>query len=190
MSVTTHYGRVSEEQYTSMRNDPDGLAQFLTGVLPEDQLLYLDKASAVIAWLLSPLKRHEQAHFAAVVRADDIESFTPPDLGPEPPVDELLIPLEGRGAKDENLDAGMGPACVIDAKDVHRYALLLEEISEEKLREKLNFQELEEAALPIDYWLEEGEEIFAGYIVPLFEQLKTFYRVAASNNQKVLVWYS
>jgi hypothetical protein len=186
MSITTYYGRVSKQQYEAMRLDSDGLAQFVTGTLPQEQLLYLDKATPVIAWLLSPLKRHEQAHFAAVCR----NTVVAPDLGPEPPIDEMLVPIEGRGPTDEALDVGMGPACVLEFDDVSRYARLLENVSEAQLREKLNFQELEDAALPIDYWPEEGEQIFTEYIVPLFNQLQEFYRAAASNNQLVLVWYS
>lgn len=190
MSVTTYYGRISKQQYEAMRLHPDGLAQFVTGALPHEQLLYLDKATPVIAWLLSPLKRHEQAHFAAAFNADDIDTFEPPDLGPEPPIDEILIPIEGRGPTDEMLDAGMGPSCVLEPEDVFRYARMLESVSELKLREKLNFNELEDAALPIDFWPEEGEEIFTEYIVPLFKQLQEFYHIAASNNQLVLVWYN
>jgi hypothetical protein len=173
-----------------MRINPEGLAQFVSGALPHEQLLYLDKATPVIAWLLSPLKRHEQAHFAAAFLEDDIDTFVPPDFGPEPPLDELLIPIEGRGSVDEALDVGMGPACVFEPDDVYKYARLLENVSETQLREKLNFTELEDAALPIDYWPEEGEKIFTEYIVPLFNQLQEFYRMAASNNQLVLVWYN
>jgi hypothetical protein len=190
MSITTYYGRLSPEEYAAMRNDPDGLAQFITGALPQDRLLYLDKATPVIAWLLSPLKRHEQAHFAAVCRADDIATFQTPDLGPEPPMDEILIPLEGRGAKDEALDVGMGAACVIQPAEVKRFAALVAEVDEMKLREQLNFQKLDEAALPVDYWTEEGEETFTQYILPLFLQLQSFYSAAKADDQVVLVWYS
>jgi len=58
------------------------------------------------------------------------------------------------------------------------------------LRQQLDFQKLEDAALPVDYWPEEGEQIFNEYVLPLFEQLQEFYRTAADSDQLVLVWYS
>jgi hypothetical protein len=190
MSITTYYGRLSESEFTAMCADPDGLAQFVIGALPRERLLYLDKAAPVIAWLLSPLKRHEQAHFAAVCRAEDIDSSQPPDLGPAPPMDEILVPIEGRGDTEERLDVGMGPACVISREMVPKYAALLTEIGEADLRQQLDFQKLEDAALPVDYWPEEGEQIFNEYVLPLFEQLQEFYRTAVDSDQLVLVWYS
>jgi hypothetical protein len=190
MSVTTYYGRLSGRQYAAMRVNPDGLNQFVTGVLPEEQLLYLDKAAPVIAWLLSPLKRHEQAHNAAVYAAKDIATFVPPDLGPEPPMDEILIALEGRGATDDALDVGLGPACVIPSADVKRYSSILAGISEQRLREQLSFAAMDAAALPVDYWVEEGEQTFSEYILPLFEQLKSFYAAADASEQMVLVWWN
>ena len=189
MSVTTYYGRVSPDEYEAMRRAPEGLSRFIDGTLPEERLLYLDKATPVIAWLLSPLKRHEQAHFAAVCTADDLDTFVVPDLGPQPPMDELLIPIEGRGVKDEALDVGMGPACVLSESDVERYASMLQQVDEPRLREQLDFQALEDAALPVDYWLEEGDEIFSGYILPLFHRLQAFYAQAATEKQLVLAWY-
>jgi hypothetical protein len=190
MSVTTYYGRLSEQEYAAMRTNPDGLAQFVTGVLPKEHLLYLDKAAPVVAWLLSPLKRHEQAHNAAVYAAKDIAAFTPPDLGPQPPMDEVLVPLEGRGATDKALDVGMGPACVISLADVKRYSRMLAGVNELQLREQLDFAALDAAALPVDYWVEEGEQTFSEYILPLFKQLQAFYADAEASNQMVLVWYN
>jgi hypothetical protein len=155
-------------------------------------MLYLDKAAPVIAWLLSPLKKHEQLHFAAVVNAgSDLDNFSPPDLGPEPPFDEWLIPIEGRGPrKEERLDVGMGPACVIASTEVARYAGMLPRITEAQLRKQLDFKALDEACLPVDYWREEGEQNFSEYILPLFQRLQAFYSAAAQENQHVLVWYS
>ena len=192
MSVTTYYGRVTEEQLERMANHPDGLSQFADGTVPKEQMLYLDKAAPVLAWLLSPLKRHEQLHFAAVVNArDDIESFQKPDFGPEPAFDELLVPIEGRGeTREERLDMGMGPACVIVPADVKRFSDHLSSIDEDRLREQLDYKAMDEAALPVDYWQEEGDQTFNEYILPLFKQLQAFYRDAASRDQHVLVWYN
>lgn len=173
-----------------MRADPEGLAQFLTGAIPREQMLYLDKATPVIAWLLSPLKRHEQAHFAAVCRAEDVATFEAPDLGPEPPADEILVPVEGRGATDEALDVGLGPACVIRPEEVKRFSRLLAAVDEPQLRSKLDFPSLDAAALPLDYWEEEGDDMFNEYVLPLFKQLQAFYEEAATLDQVVLVWYS
>lgn len=190
MSVTTYYGRLSHEQFDAIRADSTGLEQFFNGSIPQDQMLYLDKATPVIAWLLSPHKRHEQAHFAAVVRADDISNFEKPDLGPEPPLDEILIPIEGRGEKEECLDLGLGPACVPSAEEVHRFAPMLTAVTQAQLRQELDFQRLDDAALPLDYWTEEGEEMFSEYVLPLFVKLQEFFATASQNNQLVLVWYA
>jgi hypothetical protein len=190
MSVTTYYGRLTEKQYREMRDDPDGLAQFVTGVLPKEHLLYLDKAAPVIAWLLSPLKRYEQAHFAAVCQAEDLDNFQKPEFGPEPAMDEILIPLEGRGERDERLNVGMGPACGISLSETKQFAAKLTIIGESELRQNLSFQEMEDAALPVDYWLEEGESIFTEYVLPLFQQLQSFYAAAAKEDQMVLVWWN
>jgi len=192
MSVVTYYGRVSDAELESMCASPSGLAQFVDGTLPEERMLYLDKAAPVIAWLVSPLKRHEQLHFAAVVNAgSDLENFKQPDFGPEPPFDDLLIPTEGRGPKkDERLDVGMGPACVIASTEVSKYTGMLSAIGETQLRQQLDFKALDEACLPVDYWQEEGEQTFAEYILPLFERLQAFYSAAAKEKQHVLVWCS
>jgi hypothetical protein len=190
MSITTYYGRLSEKEYAAMRVSPDGLQQFASGALPPEHLLYLDKAAPVIAWLLSPLKRYEQAHDAAVYAAVDTDTFTSPDLGPEPPLDEILVPVEGRGTKDETLSAGLGPACVVPVSDVKRYSRMLGELNESSLREHLDFAALDAAALPVEYWVEEGEQTFSEYILPLFKQLQAFYAAATANDHVVLIWYN
>jgi len=192
MSVTTYYGRLTKEQLEAMASHPHGLSQFVDGTIPKDQMLYLDKAAPVIAWLLSPLKRHEQLHFAAVVNArDDIANFQKPDFGPEPPFDEILIPIEGRGeTKEERLDVGMGPTCIIAPIDVKRFSQHLKSVSEATLRAQLDYKAMDEAALSVDYWQEEGDQNFNDYILPLFKQLQAFYGEAASKEQHVLVWYN
>ena len=187
MSITTCYGRVSNEQYEAMRASPDGLVQFADGTLPGEQCLYLDKAAPVIAWLLSPHEREQQARFASAVRErENAPVITEP---PTPPVDDALAAVMGIGEKDAKLDAGLGPATVHQADRVARYAQLLAKIDEPELREHLDFEEMEAATLSVDGWLDEGEELFTGYVLPLFQQLKLFYKTAAHHRQVVLVWH-
>jgi hypothetical protein len=120
MSITTCYGRLSNEEYEATRASPEGLVQFADGTLPDEQCLYLDKAAPVIAWLLSPYEREQQAQFARAVREREnapmvIEALTSP-------VDDVLAALMGVGEKDAKLDMGLGPATVHQADAVVRYA--------------------------------------------------------------------
>ena len=65
MSIVTYYGRLTQTELDALCTQADGREQFMAG--EDSKVLYLDKASEVIAWLLSPLKRHEQLHFADVL---------------------------------------------------------------------------------------------------------------------------
>jgi Domain of unknown function (DUF1877) len=187
VSITTCYGRLSNEEYAAMRASSDGLVQFADGTLPDEQCLYLDKAAPVIAWLLSPYEREQQAQFARVVRdRENAPVITAPLTSP---VDDVLAAVMGVGEKDAKLDMGLGPATVHRADTVVRYAQLLAKIDEPQLREHLDFEEMEAAALSIDGWLDEGEELFTECVLPLFRQLKLFYKTAAEHKQIVLVWH-
>lgn len=188
MGITTCYGRLSADELGHMLKAPEGLAQFYNGVLPPERVLNLDKAAFVISWLLSPLKRHEQAHFAALFKAEDPASFEAPDLGPKPKVDEFLKAIEGRGTRANVLSAGLDPACVNPAEKVKRYSDLLSAVNEDVLRKNVDFKLMDEASLPVDYWEEEGEENLQEYILPLFLRLQTFYKQAAEDGQMVLIW--
>lgn len=191
MSVTTSYGRLTINQLESIRASRSGLISFSDGTLPTDQSLYLDKASPVIAWLLSPLKRHEQLYFAALVQAGDLESYSAPDFGPDPPMDHFLLAIEGRGEdKQEELDLGLGPACYFSSREVKEFSVLLGSVTRSHLAQQLDFKAMDEAELPLDYWQEEGQQAFDDYIFPLFQQLQDFYRQAAERDQGVLVWNS
>jgi Domain of unknown function (DUF1877) len=187
MSITTCYGRVSNEEYEAMLASPDGLVQFADGTLPDEQCLYLDKAAPVIAWLLSPYEREQQARFARAVRErENAPVITEPLTSP---VDDVLAAVMGIGEKDAKLDMGLGPATVHRVNRVAHYAQLLAKIDEPQLREHLDFEEMEAAALSVDGWLDEGEELFTEYVLPLFHQLKLFYKTAAECQQVVLVWH-
>jgi hypothetical protein len=48
---------------------------------------------------------------------------------------------------------------------------------------------MEAAALSVDGWLDEGEKLFIEYVLPLFQQIKLFYKTAAECQQIVLVWH-
>lgn len=187
MSITTCYGRVSTEEYDVMRASPEGLVQFADGTLPDEQCLYLDKAAPVIAWLLSPRERESQTQFAQAVRErENAPVITAPLISP---VDDALAAVMGIGEKDVKLDMGLGPATVHRADRVALYAQLLAKIDEPQLREHLDFEEMESALLSVDGWLDEGEELFTEYVLPLFRRLKLFYKAAAEHQQVMLVWH-
>lgn len=192
MSVVSSYARLSTSQLENLRTKPDGLASLHKDCPAGGAVLYLDKASGVISWLLSPCKRAEQIRFAAeiesVMNDKEVDNAQMPSV---PPLDELLIAIEGRGPnKDERLSSGLGPACVFQPDDVVRFDAVLSKVDISTLRRELNFPLMDTLHLPLDYWQEEGEEIFVEYLVPLFEKLKQLYADAAKANQHVLVWWS
>lgn len=187
MSITTLYGRLSEQEYRAIRDSREGLEQFEDGSLPDDRVLFLDRAAPVLAWLLSARHRAQQAEFATVVRLGD----KAPGLDPaaKSPPDDLQTAVTGANAKtDPALDAGMGPAFVLSVDTVSRYAAILENVDEGQLRKHLDFAEMDAAALPVDGWEDEGEELFSDYIFPLFQKLQAFYREAADEKQMVIIW--
>ncbi len=188
MSITTCYGRLSNKEYAAMRASQDGLIQFTDGTLQDEQCLYLDKAAPVIAWLLSPYEREQQAQFAKVARDRGNAPVITAPLTSH--VDDLVAAVMGIGEKDAKLEAGLGPATVHRADMVSRYARLLANIDGPQLREHLDFEKMEAAALCLDGWIDEGEELFTEYVLPLFRRLKLFYKTAEENRQVVLVWHA
>lgn len=192
MSMITCYARLTASQLQGLDQSPGTLARLHEHVPSGGEVIDLDKAAGVIAWLLSPCKRAEQIDFAAVIN-EDLGEETMPSLSqqPFPPLDDLAICIEGRGSKHlKALDVGYGPACEFQPEEVKRYSDALDKVNESVLRRELNFELMDTLHLPVEYWQEEGEEVFTQYILPLFEKLKRFYKAAANGSQSVLVWYS
>jgi hypothetical protein len=192
VSIVTYYARLTSPQLAELRAAPEGLSGIHRHPPSGGELLDLDKASGVIAWLLSPCKRAEQVHFAAemeeMLNGTKADPSTLPSI---PALDDLAIAIEGRGPrKDTRLDVGLGPACVFEPEEVKRFARLLGGVDEGVLRRALDFPLMDKLYLPVEYWEEEGEQAFSEYILPMFENLKRFYQAAANAGQYILVWYN
>ena len=170
MSVITYYQRCAPDAIDAESDFDDG-----------GETIDLDKASEVISWLLSPCKRAEQVHFAAIVESR--EPMDPKALPPIPPIDDFAIAVEGRGSNQEETH------CYFEPHEVIRFAKLLGTIDVNTLRRNLDFKAMDAMHLPLDNRMEEGEELFTEYIVPLFEKLKQFYQRAANARQAVMVWH-
>lgn len=190
--MITYYARLSRPQLDELQSTPDAFSRIHERIPPGAEIIDLDKASGVIAWLLSPCKRAEQIQFAALVNEDlDDNQMEPPDLPPVLPLDDFAIAIEGRGAKKiAKLDIGYGPACAFEPAEVKRFSDLLATVNASVLRRELNFKLMDTLHLPVEYWEEAGEETFTQYIVPQFEKLKRFYLEATKAGQLVLVWYN
>src|SRR5262249_18381738 len=154
-------------------------------LLPKAHVLDVDKASWIISWLLSDCKRAEQQHFVA----DLGRSFLSKDqLPPIPALDDFAVAVEGRGSRKAlQLNAGLGPACVFTPEEASALSKQLAAVTEEMLRRHLDFEAMDRLHLPVDNWVEDGEELFEGYILPHFENLKRFYATAAEAGQYVVV---
>ena len=192
MSIITYYARLNQSQLDELRADSRGLGLVYERCPQGAEVIDLDKASGVIAWLLSPCKRAEQAHFAADM--DEVINEIPTNhaaLPVVPSLDDFAISIEGRGpSKEERLEHGLGPACHFDCAEVERFAQLLSSVDQNVLRRELDFQLMDNLFLPVEYWEEQGEQNFSEYILPLFKKLKQFYMNAANSSQHVLVWYA
>jgi len=192
MSMVTYYARLSGTQVEELRSTAEGLQAIYKRPPIDGSLIDLDKASSVISWLLSPCKRAEQLRFAAEM--NEMLKETPiaeADFPAVPPLDEFAIAIEGRGPrKDRALDAGLGPACIFEPDEVQRFSKALSAVDGIILRRALDFKLMDTLYLPLEYWEEEGEQIFSQYLLPLFAKLKQFYLDAANAGQLVLVWYN
>jgi Domain of unknown function (DUF1877) len=192
MSIITCYARLSDSQLQEMNQSPETFHNIFQTTLPGVEVIDLDKAAGVIAWLLSPCKRAEQVEFAALID-EELNGEAQQAADPQfiPPLDDFAMCIEGRGPnKIVHLDFGYGPACEFSADDVKRFAAALDGVNENVLRRELNFELMDSQELPVEYWQEKGEETFTQYILPLFEKLKGFYQAAANSGQSVLVWNS
>lgn len=183
MSVIHYFARLNSAQLDSWRRDRDPFEKPPQGV----EIIDLDKATEVIAWLLSPTKRIEQLHSARLTRellGEEVDTTPIPAMPEE--VDAFSTAIEGRGPN--RVDVFGVSACRFEPQDVKAHAALLAGVSESDLRANADFKLMDTLFLPVEYWEEEGEQTMAEYILPNFENLKRFYSEAAVADQIVLVW--
>jgi hypothetical protein len=215
MSIVAYYARLSPAHLTAAVAVPERLASGDVSVFGDAQFIDVDRAWDPIAWLVSDCKRAEQAHNARVMESmreerrlkstnlvDRVKSLfrRREDSGQlvaaaraleKLEADAALIGIEGRGpTKEAGIDFGMGPACVFSPKEVAEIASALRGVDESSLRKAADFEEMDRVGVFPDQWMEEGNEILDGYILPNFSKLKNFYEQAASGRQIVLMWYT
>ena len=84
---------------------------------------------------------------------------------------------------DEEQDLGMGPASYLTADQVKQINLLLEKLDDNYLKEKYQPQEMTNIGIYPSFW-DKNSDLFE-YVSENFQQLKNFYRDAASKNNAV-----
>jgi hypothetical protein len=178
--------------------------------LPDAEFIDIDQAWGPMAWLVSSTKRMEDEHNWRVMY-DPMFGDAKPGLisrlfGAKPTrskaLDESLARLdaaksdapltaiEGRSEHhEERLDFGMGGAAIFQPDQVEGLSVALNSISADQVRAAADPEKMDELGVFPGHWLEEGNELMEGYILPNLERLKQFYRSAATLRQTVVVWY-
>jgi Domain of unknown function (DUF1877) len=80
------------------------------------------------------------------------------------------------------------PACVFTPEEASALSKQLAAVTEEMLRQIQPVHGLEVQMAAVENWVEDGEELFEGYILPHFENLKRLYATAAEAGQYVVVF--
>lgn len=102
--------------------------------------------------------------------------------GGEPPLSNVVFGAKPIGEED----VGYGPALGTTAESVKQIAAALDEISEEKFREKFDASALEKADIYPQIW-DEGDEAL-DYLASYFAELKDFYKSAAKSGNAVITF--
>jgi len=203
MSVIANHVRLPDDTLEEWCADPNLLQQLHSGTRPGVEYIDLDKSWEAIAWLLSECKREEKkresdsfpdtddldpdddaAWDAAFANAPvaDYQGLTP---------DLLLVAVEGRGDKREDrLDYGYGPACILDKATVREINGALRNVTVDDLRQHYDPELMDRHKVYPQIWANEGLAALEEYVIPYFNQLCDLYRNAAEANQKVVVFFS
>jgi hypothetical protein len=91
-----------------------------------------------------------------------------------------------RSHVDERFDFGLGPPAVMPPQKVCAVRATLDGFSRADIERRYDGKEMMRAGI---HYADE-DDIMDGYILPLFERLRAFYRAAAANNQLVMVVFS
>jgi hypothetical protein len=85
-------------------------------------------------------------------------------------------------------DVGYGPARMLVAADVARWADFLDGFSEDELSRRYDAEEMAKQGVYPDIWKHEPkEEAFDGYLLPYFRELRVFVRAAADAGHGIVL---
>jgi hypothetical protein len=209
MSVVSYYVRIDERMLEALEAKPD-----LFWEIPESpgsengELLYLDKDWAVLSWLLSSKAREEQKHdvagFALRTSINGEQKLVGPawqtakaqaaaKLGfqlvdtESMPDDPALTAIQGRGPRDSRFSQIGYGARTFNPDEVAASSASLDRLTEADLREHFDPKVMEALDVEGILWTEEEPDVLDKILLPCFERLKRFYRLAALAKQHVLV---
>jgi hypothetical protein len=188
MSVIANYVRVSDEQLSAWRSNPNFMNEVAAGRVPGAEHCDIDKAYQAVAWLLSPAKREEQRRYAGALAGTGEVDADYSDLAP----DLLLAAIEGRSADDKRepqIEYGLGEACVFAPSFVEEIDRALSAITREAFRENFSPEVMMEQMVDPEIW-DEGEGVLDEFLFPAFERLREFFARAAAAKQNVVVVYT
>ena len=210
MSVVSYHVRIDERMLEALEANAD-----LFWEIPESpgsangELLYLDKDWAVLSWLLSSKAREEQKHDVAGFALKTGEDREPDHVSLDAwraakaqaatklgfqlvdtksmPDDPALTAIQGRRPRDSRFkQIGYG-ARTFNPDEVADLSASLDLLTEADLREQFDPQLMESLDVEGIRWTEEDPDVFDKILLPCFDRLKEFYRLAAQARQLVLV---
>jgi hypothetical protein len=215
MSIIFYYLHLDDAQLAAVREEPalvwslDSDPRFRTAKLTD-----IDKDYDIIAWLLSPKKRNEQARQVASYKVFDIErhsnaTYTKAEvlrlvdeelmkLGvslddpAELAEDHVLEALEGRGTEDQrepDVNFGLGAARLFRPAEVARAAAALSSIDATDLRKSFDRTVMAKFDVGGVGWLDENDSVLDEFLVPQFNKIQRFYIEAEKLGHNVLVIY-
>jgi hypothetical protein len=186
MGMVAYFARVNEDQLGQLRRDPQLVwaSEFTSQAGVE--VIDIDKAWDAICYLLCDSTR-EMARWNRAAMMDDELPAAEPDTKVNAIATSIMGASENRVAE---IDCGYGGAANFAPGEVAAFAQELSAVTLDRLRQHLDFQEMDRLMVNPDGWLDDGEGIFSEYVVPLFNRVREFYRRAAGQRQRVLVWYA
>lgn len=215
MSVIAYFLHLNDMQLQAVRERP--AIVWNVGADPRfatAKLVDIDKDYEVLAWLLSPKKRLEQAHQLAHYKAIDRETRAKADydkatfqrvvkeeldkLGVAKdnpnslPTDPALEALEGRGTeahREPRLNFGLGSARLFKPHEVKRLSTAFSDIKSKSLRANFNRATMTRFDVGGMDWLGEQDAVFEQFLAPAFYKIRSFYIDAAKLGHNVLVIY-
>ncbi|MFO1251387.1 MAG: DUF1877 family protein [Inhella sp.] len=215
MSIIAYFLHLDEAQLQAVRQQPalvwsaKGDPRFVSA-----KLIDLDKDYEVLAWLLSPKKRLEQAQQLARYKAIDRETEEKADYskadfervvegelkklgvsGDDPnrlPTDPLLEALEGRGTeaqREPRVNFGLGNARLFTPTEVRRLSEALAGVGATQLRAAFDRTIMAKFDVGGMDWLSERDAVFDDFLAPAFYKIRSFYIDASKLGHHVLVIY-
>lgn len=206
MSIVLYHARVDESTLAALRANPE-----LFWELPGDadssgnQLLFTDKDWSALCWLLSAKAREEQKYdvvLHAVGGSSDLGSraawkaamaqeaakrgfeLVDTDAMPDDPI---LMAIQGRGPRDNSLsNIGFGARTFVP-EEVAALSAALDRVMESDLREHFDPQAMQALDVAGILWTEEEPDVFEKILVPVFERIRTLFKLAVRAGQHVLV---